>query len=378
MLSSRRLVAAAFLVVVPLADAPWTARSGPSPATPPRVVLTRDTVRAAVVARAHDSADAFSGLEFAEALEIDPRGWVYVLDGGAYRLTAFDTTGHHRWSVGRKGHGPGEFESPVGMTWAPDGSLWVIDTDTQRATIISAAGRVLRTRPLISSFSLAPWPGRFDDQGRLLHYASSDSPGFDFAMGVFDGTLTQVATRRPPAPPRPLEYFEGREERGSPMRSLVPFTPRLVWRLDRRGRFVSAWTAELSFSRDGSTLGAPQSGAERGPPVTPAERRDAVTGLASFTRRGGRVDPSRIPYRKPPLATFVLDDADRIWAMRSQVAGVAETRFEVFSAEGRHERTVIVPVRLLEYPVPVVRGAWIAGVERDAEGEETVVLARVP
>jgi sugar lactone lactonase YvrE len=115
-----------------------------------------------------------------------------------------------------------------------------------------------------------------------------------------------------------------------------------------------------------------------GPPVSAAERRDAIAGLDRFVRMGGRVDASRIPARKPILATFVLDERDRIWAMMSRVAGDVSTRFEVFDPAGRHVRTVIVPARLDPFPTIIVRGGLLAGVERDEDGTERILLVRVP
>lgn len=341
-------------------------------------VTAPDTVRADIVVRIDGTEARDVGFEFLEALEIDPAGGLRALDGAAHVLHAFDARGAHLWTTGRKGRGPGEFESAVGLAWAPDGALWVIDPENQRATIIDAKGRVTDTRGLRSSFALSPWPGRFDRDGRLLHYAAPDDAAYDYSIAVLNSALEPVANRRPPAPPEPVEYFEGVMERGSHMRSAIPFTPRLVWRLDSRGRFVSAWTASLAFSVDARPLGTAPVRAASGPPVSAAERREAIAGLNRFVRMGGRVDASRIPARKPVLATFVLDDRDRIWAMMSPAAGDVSTRFEVLDPAGRHLRTVIVPARLGPFPTIVVRGGLLAGVERDEDGTERIVLARVP
>lgn len=354
------------MIAVALATAVLIAHAGTPVAT--------DTSRATIVARIDGSR---AGLAALEALEVGADGSIYALDGSTNALHAFDAAGRHRWSVGRRGRGPGEFESPVGLAWAPDGRLWVIDPGNQRATVVGQDGRITGTRILPSSFVLSPWPGRFDREGQLLHYAASDDAGYEYQMAVFDLALNRVATRRPPEPPDPIAHFEGRTDRGSDMRTPVPFTPRLVWRLDQQGRFVSAWTAQLAFYRDGQPLGSPTPRREPGPPVTEAERRAAVEGLARFVRLGGRIDPARIPTRKPVMSTFVLDGRDRIWALMSRASGETGTRFGVLDAEGKHQRTVLVPARLDPFPTIVVRGELIVGVERDEDGKETIVVARV-
>lgn len=337
-----------------------------------------DTVHAVVVARIDGSDARATGFEFLEALALDSAGRLYALDRGAYALDAFDAAGRHRWSRGRKGKGPGEFESAVGLAWAPSGALWVIDPENQRATLFDASGGLVDTRLLPSSFVLSPWLGRFDRSGRLLHYTGADGAGYEYDIGVFDASLRLVERRAPPPPPQALEYFEGITERGSHMRTLVPFTPRLLWRLDSHGRFVSAWTADASFERAGRPLGALRAGTTERPVVGAAERREAIADLDRFVRRGGRVDAARIPVRKPLIETFVLDDRDRIWVMRTHVTGERGTVLDVFDAEGRYERSVVVPALFRTFPLLVVRGHHIAGVERDADGVQSVVIARVP
>ena len=46
---------------------------------------------------------------------VDSAGTVYVLDDGNHRLVAFNPDGTVRWSEGRRGQGPGEFQDPSGL-----------------------------------------------------------------------------------------------------------------------------------------------------------------------------------------------------------------------------------------------------------------------
>ena len=59
------------------------------------------------------------------ALEVSSDGRIFVLEDQANELRIFDADGNHLQTVGGRGSGPGEFASPVGMTWAPDGTIWV-------------------------------------------------------------------------------------------------------------------------------------------------------------------------------------------------------------------------------------------------------------
>jgi hypothetical protein len=56
----------------------------------------------------------------------DAAGHIFVLDPRNYRLSAFETSGTVLWSTGRKGGGPGEFQSPFSVRVAGD-SVGVLD-----------------------------------------------------------------------------------------------------------------------------------------------------------------------------------------------------------------------------------------------------------
>ena len=167
-----------------------------------------------------------------EALGVAVDGGFYVLDGEFHELRAFAADGSHRWSFGREGEGPGEFVHPVGLTRGPEGHLWVIDPEAQRATVLSDAGELLDTHRLPAGVALSPWPGRFDTRGRLYSYVESADAEYAIELVRYGTDLRPEATLVPPPPPEPQSYFEGRTARGSDLRARIPFTPRLVWRLD--------------------------------------------------------------------------------------------------------------------------------------------------
>ncbi len=68
--------------------------------------------------------------------------------------------------------------------------------------------------------------------------------------------------------------------------------------------------------------------------VTKTERDDALSGLSRFRQVGGRVDPSRIPNVKPPMRSFFLDDANRIWVMPELADGETGRVLEVYDEHG--------------------------------------------
>lgn len=339
-----------------------------------------DTLVAVVTARIGSLAgagpDQFGQIE---AVEVGADGTVFVLDGGNHELRIFDRAGRHRRSVGRQGEGPGEFRSPVGLAWSPAGDLWVIDPKNQRATTYTVSGDLLETHALPSGFTLSPWPGRFDRLGRFYHYAESAEDDYAYNMVRYGPGLVAEATFKPPSPPRPGEFFEGRTARGSRVRTRVPFTPRLVWRISSTGEFWSLWSDELRIYRhtaDRQRHEIVRQSIPR-PEVAWEERAAALEALTRFREMGGRVEADKIPRTKPPVQTFVLDERDRIWVMLAPDGRGDQTTLEVFSATGAHLETVRVPAVLSSIPTPVVRDGWLVAVEHDALDIPIVVVVDV-
>ena len=339
-----------------------------------------DTLEASLEARI-GAADGVGPAAFGrvEAVELGPDGAVFVLDGLAHELRAFSASGSHSWTVGREGEGPGEFLAPFGLTVDPNGALLVFDPENQRATTVTRMGEVLDTRHVPGGIALSPWPGRFDLYGNLYSYRPDPTEGYAFEIVRFDERARPTARMLPPREGA-AEFFEGRTERGSHMRARVPFTPRLVWRIDSRGRFVWASTDAVRYWRrdaDGGDVELLSLEISR-PPVTSQDLTAALEGLRRFEQRGGSVERSRIPDRKPPLETFVLDERDRIWSFRASGARASQSLLDVFDTDGTHIALVVLPFRLASVPTPVVRGGRIVGVERDEFGVDEVVVATLP
>ena len=73
---------------------------------------------------------------------VGPDGGVYALDYSNARIVAFDAEGRHRWTVGRRGRGPGEFQTPYRVDVRRDGTVFVFDFATKQVTTLSPEGRV--------------------------------------------------------------------------------------------------------------------------------------------------------------------------------------------------------------------------------------------
>ncbi len=76
---------------------------------------------------------------------------LYVIDTGgvdsdAHHLYLFDShTGEHRATIGQRGTGPGNFNLPLQVTTAPDGTVYVVDKGNFRVQAFDSEGRYLRS-----------------------------------------------------------------------------------------------------------------------------------------------------------------------------------------------------------------------------------------
>ena len=86
----------------------------------------------------------FSPLDMA----VDPAGNVFILDSGNKRIQVFGPDGRFLRTIGRKGQGPGEFESLGSISFDRQGNFHVLDPAQRRIQEFAPRGEVLRTTPI--------------------------------------------------------------------------------------------------------------------------------------------------------------------------------------------------------------------------------------
>lgn len=77
-----------------------------------------------------------------------PDGTLYLLDAPQHRIHRVTPEGTYAGSFGRQGGGPGEFQTPLGITVFPSGELAVLDLGNNGFQVRSADGTWLRDFPV--------------------------------------------------------------------------------------------------------------------------------------------------------------------------------------------------------------------------------------
>jgi len=75
----------------------------------------------------------------------DPRGGFLVADVREAQIRRYDKDGRLLWHVGKRGHGPLEFEMPQVALRLPNGNIFVADTDDKIAILDSVGTRLVRS-----------------------------------------------------------------------------------------------------------------------------------------------------------------------------------------------------------------------------------------
>ncbi len=70
-------------------------------------------------------------------IDVDEDGNIYVLDRKAIHIKVFNSCGKFVRTIGKKGQGPGEFETPSGIRITPQKEVLVCDPHSRRVLFLA-------------------------------------------------------------------------------------------------------------------------------------------------------------------------------------------------------------------------------------------------
>ena len=256
------------------------------------------------------------------AVQAGAGGEVYVLDGKIGQVKIYGPDGRHLRTIGKKGQGPGELQSPSRMVLTPDGNLCFLDSGNNRISVYSPEGVCLKETPFTG------WrPFRFLPDSRGFGYGDV----LDFEGGVKDILIKLDAKLNKAATIATLVVAENPSEQTLPVEMY-----RLVYQVDRQDRLIWASTGAYELNvvdADGKAVRK----IERAHDKKSYSRADKDRLIKEYFD-GKTPPPGLDPYfppTKPVLFYFLFDDEGRIYVRTYETDDQGQFFYDILDGEGR-------------------------------------------
>ncbi len=343
-----------------------------------------------IVTLNQDEANSASLLYSISEMTMDADGNVYVVDNRSYRVAVFGPDGEYRYSFGRQGSGPGEFQY-IEIVWFDGETFTLWDGTNRRMNHYRRDGTFLdsRTPPnqvrVLKMMSLA--------DGRLLTWRRTTDAREGYAwhsmvicVHTSDGdTLATILTD---------EIVIGAGEERSPLPGLteyhvtgIPFTsePEILFDPDRGLAVNTGMTPEIRwYDLDGNPSGLyrlPLRVQRVSSDIKQAYEDNIRQRMREFAERTGR-DPGPVSVPTYPEYAALwrggfFDEAGYLWLDAVHLPGREEQpagdRYYILDPEGRFLGYATLPGTRL-----MVRHGRLVSLAQDVDtGENTVTVYRI-
>lgn len=257
-------------------------------------------------------------------IAVAQNGTIYLFDRMVPAIRMYDARGTYVKSIGRRGSGPGEYQSGAAIAIAKNGNLLMFDPGNARINVYTPNGDVVTHWPTgARGTGTAAGKGllKVDATGDIyifLFYAARSPSGTLDAKSAWlrfgaDGAFRD--TVHPPAFPKEdlLTFSNGRQM----MNRVVPFAPMNLTQLSPAGYLVTGRTDRIALDLH-MTPGQVVSIRRQIPrkPVSNRERDSARTELTGEFRKMSAQwswNGPDIPPAKPAYTGFNVAADGRIW-----------------------------------------------------------------
>lgn len=292
----------------------------------------------------------FQGIAHYGSVDVDASGNIYIADAAAYAIVMVDSEGKLVRTIGRKGQGPGEFQSLSALRVIAGDRLAVYDRTNRRLSTIDPEGRLVR------DMSLAAHPDLFT--------AQIDSRGDIFGIELsMDGSVRAQALLKISSDGTASARLASATRRLAPDGSSRLFTTRLDFRLTPNDGVVWGNQADyvlLILDRDGR----PKARIEKAYEPLEVRDRDIETELSRLGRPRSERAKFAAPDHFPPFNMLLVADDGRIFArVRERTPRGVQFAYDVFDGGGLY----LYRMRLPGTPVLIKAGRLYA-LEEDDEG----------
>ena len=308
-------------------------------------------------------------------------GRIVVGNGGTHELRIFDADGAHLLTAGRKGKGPGEFETFFWIGRFSDDSILAYDISNRRVSVYSPEGGYVRSVGLeLPSTPRFPEPFGVLIDGRVVAV-----PGFDrqFGRGERRDSVPVLIFAKDGGTADTIAVFPGREQFflvGDAMAMRVPigFGRNVFAGVGGNRIAIGANdTYEISvFESDGSLMIQIRDNRPTEQVSTndvDAWRKGQIDRMPEPMRTQIARLVNEIPVREtyPAFSAIVVDTEGAVWVEDYRRPAAGSARWTVFSPDGALVAQVTTPLELEVYEIGP---DYILGLWRDADDVEHIQL----
>lgn len=309
-----------------------------------------------------------------------------VLDGITQDVRVFSADGTPAAVHGKKGSGPGEFETAFGLMRDSRGHLWVPDYRNARMTVLDPDVGLLRSKPLRVLSRGFVWSGAMMNGDRLWKPSISIGPPRTNIMRVFDSEV-ELIDSLPLRPDPPVDRdnppgafrWEAPDGRSGGY-AAVPFYPSTKTVIDPAGAIWSTGYGDPSYRivrwvPGGDTTLILETNRESAQ-IPTTERDSAIAQVREYLADvgGAEQDWSKVPTAYPAITGLFLSEAGDLWVETRE--GENEV-FDVYDRSGKYQKTVVNSLNTTSWLKPVVRGNDLWAVVEDEMGVQFVVRGRL-
>jgi hypothetical protein len=338
-------------------------------------------------------------LSAVRGLAVGPQGQTYVAQ--RYEVRVYDARGRYLRTLGRRGSGPGEFQSVRGIGLRGD-TLWVADDAANRITLFGGGGRALETlridSPVIPGAARPTPPAGILADGSVI---GRPFPSQERLDAVDDVLVPFVQMTRAGRPIRSFGLVSVSGEYGtlrgarSVLNFSLPVQTHSLWDLASDGSSLvvvdrpAAGRSDATHFRVVRYRSPGQVAFDRRLPYRPREfpaavrdsLREKMVGIlveSGFARGRGRAetlvdDSIPIPPFQPPVSHVAAGRDGTTW-LRREHAGGGTVRWLVLDAAGNPLAEAAAPAGLV---ILEARRDTVWGVEHDELDVPYVVRYRV-
>jgi len=249
---------------------------------------------------------------------IDEQGSIYVLDGKSYRVQAFDPQGKYLRTIGRKGQGPGDLDSPLSLALDRTSDELLVLQGIRRLSLFRSEGPFIRQLSINNSIR-----AQLDSRGQiyLLEQARSKEGIWSFdikKLSMFGTDFGVVASV-------PGQGYTGK---------INPFLPLNHFQVDRSDYLVygDSRSYEILFFEPSSAklfkkIVRPYSAL----PVTEEDRKRVLENTPPEIQAN-----YVFPRHHPVFAGFFLSDLGHVFVRTNEKTENGQrVIYDIFDAEGR-------------------------------------------